>query len=163
MEDVLYLSLKQFEWMCEEGIQPDDISFVFLLSALKPWWMQASPVMFQWSQLVCFLQNWDMTLAWVTFLAMLTINSRQRFWWGQCPWNYLWHHGWLCLALAEFMVIWRWENMLLNKFLNRSLKMLLVTWCYWTSMLFCWQHPSLRCTVSSVPSIFKYLFWGIKA
>jgi hypothetical protein len=47
MEDVLYLSLKQFEWMCEEGIQPDDISFVFLLSALKPWWMQACPVMFQ--------------------------------------------------------------------------------------------------------------------
>ncbi len=26
-------ALKQFEWMCEEGVQPDDITFVCLLSA----------------------------------------------------------------------------------------------------------------------------------
>jgi len=28
-----------------------------------------------------------------------------------------------CLVLAEFMVMWRWESVLLNDFLNWSLKM----------------------------------------
>jgi hypothetical protein len=28
-----------------------------------------------------------------------------------------------CLALAEVMVMWRWESVLLNDFLNWSLKM----------------------------------------
>jgi len=37
-----------------------------------------------------------------------------------------------CQLLAEFMVIWRWENMLLNKFLKWSLKMLQVMCCYQT-------------------------------
>ncbi len=36
----------------------------------------------------------------------------------QCPVNQMWLHGRLCLALAEFMVIWRWQNVLLNMFLN---------------------------------------------
>jgi hypothetical protein len=49
--------------------------------------------------------------------------------------NQMWLHGWLCSALAELMVMWRWENMLLNEFLNRSLKMLLVMCCYQTSLL----------------------------
>jgi pentatricopeptide repeat protein len=26
-------ALKHFEWMCEEGVQPDDITFICLLSA----------------------------------------------------------------------------------------------------------------------------------
>jgi hypothetical protein len=59
--------------------------------------------------------------------------------------NQMWLHGWLCSALAEFMVVWRWENMLLNEFLNGSLKMLLVMCCYQTSLLLlvtgtlCWN------------------------
>ncbi len=44
-------------------------------------------------------------------------------------------HGGCCLGLAEFIVTWRWENMLLTKFLNWSLKMLLVMCCYEISML----------------------------
>jgi hypothetical protein len=32
-----------------------------------------------------------------------------------------------CRLLAEFMVIWRWENMLLNEVLKWSLKMLLLS------------------------------------
>jgi pentatricopeptide repeat protein len=34
-------SLKQFEQMCEEGVQPNDITFVCLLSACSQqvWWM----------------------------------------------------------------------------------------------------------------------------
>jgi hypothetical protein len=51
-----------------------------------------------------------------------------------CPVNHLWLHGWLCLALAEFMVMYRWENTLLNEFLNWNLKMLLIMCCYLTSI-----------------------------
>jgi hypothetical protein len=47
----------------------------------------------------------------------------------------MWLLGWFCSALAEFMVMSRWENMLLNEFLNGSLKMLLVMCCYQTSLL----------------------------
>jgi hypothetical protein len=44
-------------------------------------------------------------------------------------------HGGCCLGLAEFIVMWRWENMLLTKFLNWSLKMLLVMCCHEISIL----------------------------
>jgi len=38
-------------------------------------------------------------------------------------------------VLAEFMVMWRWENILLNKFFNWSLKMPQVMCCYQTPMM----------------------------
>jgi hypothetical protein len=47
----------------------------------------------------------------------------------------MWLHGWLCLELAEFMVMWRWQNALPNEFLNWSLKMLLLMCYSQTSML----------------------------
>ncbi|CAM6075065.1 unnamed protein product [Sphagnum tenellum] len=44
--------------------------------------------------------------------------------------------AWLhCSVLAEFMEIWRWQNVLPNEFLIWSLKMLLVMGCCQTSML----------------------------
>jgi len=33
-------------------------------------------------------------------------------------------------VLADVIIMWRWENVLLNEFLNWSLKMLLVICCY---------------------------------
>jgi len=53
----------------------------------------------------------------------------------ECPVNQMWLHGWLCSVLAEFMVMWRWQNVLRNKFLKWNLRMLLVMCCCQTSML----------------------------
>ncbi len=45
-------ALKHFERMCEEGVQPNEVTFVCLLSGctMKVWWMKACGVMLQWSQ-----------------------------------------------------------------------------------------------------------------
>jgi pentatricopeptide repeat protein len=44
-------ALKHFQWMCEEGVQPDDVTFVCLqLVAIQVWWMKACAVMLQWPQ-----------------------------------------------------------------------------------------------------------------
>jgi pentatricopeptide repeat protein len=47
-------ALKHFEQMCEEGVQPDDITFICLLSAcsMQVSWMKAFAVMLQWSQTI---------------------------------------------------------------------------------------------------------------
>ncbi len=46
----------------------------------------------------------------------------------------MWLHGWLYLVLAEFMVMWRWQNVLPDEFL-RNLTMLLIMGCCQTAML----------------------------
>jgi hypothetical protein len=128
-------ALKYFEQMCEEGGQPNDITFICLLSACSHAGLVDEGFMLQWSQSIRFLQNWNITPALLTFLAVLAIYRKQRIWSWKCPGNHMWLHGWLCLALAEFMVMWRWQNVLPNEFLKWSLTMLLVTWCCQTSML----------------------------
>jgi ABC-type proline/glycine betaine transport system permease subunit len=55
---------------------------------------------------------------------------RQRIWYWQCPTNHRWLIGGLCLVLAKFMAMWRWENELPNKFLNWNLKMMQAMCCY---------------------------------
>jgi hypothetical protein len=61
---------------------------------------------------------------------MLAIYRKQRIWSWKCPANRMWLHGWLCLALAEFMVMWRWQNVLPNEFLKWSLTMLVLSNIY---------------------------------
>jgi hypothetical protein len=47
----------------------------------------------------------------------------------------MWLHEWLYLVLAEFMVMWRWQNVLPDEVLEWNLTMLLImVWCQ-TSML----------------------------
>jgi hypothetical protein len=47
----------------------------------------------------------------------------------------MWLHGWLYLVLAEFMVMWTWQNVLPDEVLEWNLTMLLImVWCQ-TSML----------------------------
>ncbi len=72
----------------------------------------------------------------------------------------MWHHRWLCLALAEFMVIWRWENVLLNKFLNWSLKMLLVTWCAIEHLCCFVGNIHLCSALSAVHPLYSSIFFG---
>jgi len=47
----------------------------------------------------------------------------------------MWLHGWLYLVLAEFMVMWRWQNVLPDEFLKWNLTMVLIMGCCQTSML----------------------------
>jgi len=47
----------------------------------------------------------------------------------------MWLYGRLYSVLADVIIMWRWENVLLNEFLNWSLKMLLVMCCYQTYMV----------------------------
>jgi hypothetical protein len=56
----------------------------------------------------------------------------------------MWLYGRLYSVLADFIIMWRWENTLLNEFLNWSLKMLLVICCYQTSMLLLTTGISVR-------------------
>jgi pentatricopeptide repeat protein len=53
----------------------------------------------------------------------------------EMPINQMQLCGELCLVLAEFMVMWRWENKLLNKSLSWIVKMLQAMCCYQTYML----------------------------
>ncbi len=49
-------ALKHFDQICEEGVQPDNITFVCLLQTYSHaglvWWMKACTVMLQWSQTI---------------------------------------------------------------------------------------------------------------
>ncbi len=72
--------------------------FVFCqLVAMQVLWMKACTVMIQWSQTIWFLQNWNITPVWLTFLVVLAVYKRQRIWSWQCPVHHMWMHGWLCL------------------------------------------------------------------
>jgi hypothetical protein len=66
------------------------------------------------SQFTWFVQNWNIARAWLIFLAMLAILR----WWIRSS-KCLVKHMRLCIrhcqALAEFMVMCRWEKVLLNE------------------------------------------------
>ncbi len=110
--------------------------FVFCqLAAMQVWWMKGCAFLLQWPQFTWFLQNWNITPVWSTFLAVLAIYRRQRIWWRQCPINHMWVCGRLCSAPAGFMVMWGWENMLLTRLLNWQMKMPRAMCCYQASML----------------------------
>ncbi len=117
--------------------------FVFCqLVAMQVWWMKACTVMLQWSQTKWFLLTCNITHVWSTFLAMLAIYRRQRIWSWQCPVNHMWLHGWLCTELAEFMVMWRWQNALPTNSWTGAWK------CYCLCatlkhLCCCWQQASL--------------------
>ncbi len=72
-----------------------------------------------------------------TFMVKLLgcAGHLQRIWSWQCPVNHMWLHGWLCSVLAEFVVMWRCQNVLPNEFLKWSLTILLVMCCCQTSTL----------------------------
>jgi len=118
-------ALKQFEQMREEGVQPDDITFVCLLSACSHLGLV--------DEGLCFYSSMS---------TVYTISAKLEHY--TCMVDLFGRAGrlheaenmlkampskpntgvWRALVLAEFMVMWRWENELPNKFLNWNLKML---------------------------------------
>jgi hypothetical protein len=59
-------------------------------------------------------------------MPVLAIYRRQRIWSWECPVNHRCMLGWLCSVLAEVMVMWRWQNVLPNKFLKWTSYVLLL-------------------------------------
>jgi pentatricopeptide repeat protein len=139
-------ALKYFEQMCEEGVQPNDITVICLLSACSHAGLVDEGMCFYAAMVTDYMisPKFEHYTCMLTFLAMLTIYRNQRIWSWECPGNHMWLHAWLCLALAEFMVMWRWQNVLPNEFLKWSLTMLLVTWCCQTSILLLVTGISVR-------------------
>ncbi len=120
--------------------------FVFCqLVAMQVLGWKACAVVLQWAQLTRLCQNWNTTPAWMTFFAVPAICRRQRIWsrwWFSV--SQMWLCGWFCFVLAESMVMWRWQNVLQNEFLNWSLKMLQVMWCDQMYMLLLATGISVR-------------------
>jgi hypothetical protein len=84
-------AVKHFERMCEEGVQPNDVTFVCLLSACsheglvdEGMWCYASMV----TEYMISAKS-EPTPVWSTFLAVLAIYRRQKIWSWQCPVNHM--------------------------------------------------------------------------
>ncbi len=115
--------------MCEEGVQPDDITFVCLLSACTHthlvdegqhcFYLMSTFYMIP-AKLVHYTCMVDL-LGHAGHLQDVEIMNKEM------PCNQMLFCGGFCSVLAEFMIMWRWENTLLNEFLNWSLKMLQVS------------------------------------
>jgi pentatricopeptide repeat protein len=73
-------ALKHFEKMCEEGVQPNDITFVCLLLACSCANLVDEGLCYcvLMSTVYTISAIWNTTLAWLTFLVMLAIYRRQR-------------------------------------------------------------------------------------
>jgi pentatricopeptide repeat protein len=99
-------ALKHFKWMCKEGVQPDDISFISLLSACSHAGLVDEGMRCYASMVTdCMISaKLEITPVWSTFLVVLAIHRRQRIWSWQCTIYRMWLHGWLCSVFAEFMV-----------------------------------------------------------
>ncbi len=130
-------ALKHFQQMCEKGVQLNDITFICFLPA-------CSHEGFVDESMHCYVS--------MTTIYMISTKLERH----TCMVDLLGHVNHLqeaknmikampyeshattwkvLLGIAKFMVMWRWENMLLNEFLNWSMKMLHVMRCYQTSML----------------------------
>jgi hypothetical protein len=74
---------------CEEGVQPNDITFICLLSACSHAGLvdESMGFLLQWSQTILFLQNWNITPALLTFLAVLAIYRKIENMVMKMPWK----------------------------------------------------------------------------
>ncbi len=102
--------LKHFAQMCEENVQPDDITFICLLSAysragLVDEGMRCYASMVADYMTLAKLEHYTCMTCMVDLLGCLAVYRRQRIWSWQCPVQHMWMHGWLCFVLAEFMVM----------------------------------------------------------
>jgi hypothetical protein len=130
-------ALKHFEWMCEEGVQPDDITFICLLSpcshaGLVDEGMQLYASMITHYMIPAKLEHYTCMVDLLDHVGCLQEAENMIMAVPFKPQVAAWLH---CSVLAEFMEIWRWQNVLPNEFLIWSLKMLLVMGCCQTSML----------------------------
>ncbi len=135
-----------FESMCEEVVEPNDITFVCLLSACS----HAGLVDEGMHLYASMLRDYMISAKSEHYTCMIDLlgcaghlqEAENIIKAMPCTPSVL--HGRLCLVLAEFMVIWRWQNVLLNEFLKWSRKMPLVMYCCQTSTLLLATGISVR-------------------
>jgi pentatricopeptide repeat protein len=115
-------ALKHFEQMCEEGVQPNDITFVCLLLACSCAGLVDEGLCYCVSMSTVYMisANLKHYTCMVDLLGHAGHLQEAENMIKASPVNQMWLCGWLCSVLAEFMVMWTWENALLNKFLKWS-------------------------------------------
>jgi hypothetical protein len=62
------------------------------------------------------LHGWLFRLSWQCSMS-------QMIWSGGCPVSHVLQHGWPCLVLAKFMVMWSWEKKLWKEHLIQTYAM----------------------------------------
>jgi pentatricopeptide repeat protein len=144
-------ALKHFEWMCEEGVQPDDVTFICLLSAYSHAGLVGEGMHCYASMVTDYMISVKLEhyTCMVDLLGLAGHLQEAENMVMQCPVNHMWLYGWLYSVPAEFMVMWRWQNALPNEFLKWSLIMLLFLCCCQTSMLLVATSISVRLLNSS--------------
>jgi pentatricopeptide repeat protein len=117
-------TLKLFEQMCE-GVKPDDINFVCLLSACSHAGLVDEGMCCYASMFTVYMispksEHYSCMVDLLGRAGKLHEAENMIKLMPGKPYVPAWR---ACLVLAKFMVMWRWENVLLNNFLNWSLKM----------------------------------------
>ncbi len=79
---------------CVEGVQPNDTTFVWILSTCTDAGLVDEGMHCYGSLITVYMisANWNIWPAWSTFLALLAIYRRQRIWSMQCHVNRVWLH-----------------------------------------------------------------------
>jgi pentatricopeptide repeat protein len=130
--------------MCEESVQPDDITFICLLSAcshagLVDEGMRCYASMVTDYMILAKLEHYTCMVDLLGCAGHLQEAENMVMAMPCTP-----HvDAWMAL-LAEFMVMWRLQNVLPNRFLKWSLKMLSVMYCSQTYMLLLARDLSVR-------------------
>ncbi len=108
-------ALKHFEQMCEEGVQPDDITFVCLLSACSHAGLVDEGMRCYVSMTTVYMVSAKLEhyTCMVDLLGCAGYLQEAENMIKARP-HKVHVNVWKAL-LAGFMVMWRWENMLLNR------------------------------------------------
>jgi pentatricopeptide repeat protein len=130
-------ALKHFEWMCEEGVQLDDITFLCLLSACSHAGLVNEGMLLYASM----IKDYMIPAKLEHYTCVVDLNAgaghlqeAENMVMGMpCKPQV---HAWMALlSSCRILVMWRWQNSLPNEFLKWSLKMMPVMSCFQTSML----------------------------
>jgi hypothetical protein len=132
-------ALKYFEQICTEGVQPDDTNSICLLSAcrhagLVDEGMHCYSSMVTDYMISAKLEHYTCMVDLLCHGHLQEVENMVM----AVPWKLHVAHGWLYFLLAEFMVMWRWQNVLPEEFLKWNLTMLLIM-----DLCCCWQRASL--------------------
>jgi pentatricopeptide repeat protein len=83
--------------MCEEGVQPDDITFACLLSACSHAGLVDEGMHYYASKITDYMISIKLEhYTCIINLAILAIYKRQTILSKQCPIDQMWVHGWFC-------------------------------------------------------------------
>ncbi len=139
-------ALKHFKWMCKEGVQPDDITFISLLSACS----HAGLVDEGMRCYASMVTDYMISAKLEHYTCMVDVLGRAGHLQEAENMVMAMHYipdvaTWMALlGVCRIHGKWRWQNVLQNEFLKCSLTMLLVMCCCQTCMLLLAKGISVR-------------------